>query len=65
MTDDARGPIVAPRGEPPARASRPDQVLDPRFQTYESNPAPWWIALLWASFFVFGVAYLLINLISG
>ena len=65
MADDFRGPIVARPGEPPASASQPEQVLEQRFHGYESNPAPWWIALLWGSFFVFGIAYLLINLISG
>lgn len=65
MSYDPRGPIVVPPGEPAAGASRPDQTLEPRFQTYESNPVPWWITLLWTSFFVFGVAYLLINMIYG
>jgi hypothetical protein len=34
------------------------------FHTYEPNPVPWWIALLWVSFFVFGIAYLVVNLIK-
>lgn len=66
MAEDPRGPIVAPPGEPAAAASRPGNVLEEdRFNTYEANPAPWWIGLLWASYFVFAIAYLIINLISG
>lgn len=61
---DARGPIVVPRGGPPAAACKPDSGLDEdRIHLYESNPAPWWIGLLWLSFFVFGAAYLIINLL--
>jgi hypothetical protein len=61
---DARGPIVAAPGSPPASANRPESGLDdPRPHVYESNPAPWWIGLLWLGFFAFGAAYLIINLI--
>jgi len=57
------GPIVAVPGESPAAASRPDQPLeDERWHIYESNPAPWWIGLLWLAFFVFAVVYLIVNL---
>jgi hypothetical protein len=35
------------------------------YHTYESNPVPWFIALLWGAFFIFGVSYLVINLLSG
>jgi hypothetical protein len=61
---DGVGPIVALPSESAACASRPDQELDDRYQTYESNPAPWWIALLWAAFLSFGAAYLIVNLIE-
>jgi hypothetical protein len=58
-------PIVAPAGQSPATASRPDTVLeDARYHIYESNPAPWWIAVLWLAFFVFGFSYLILNLLK-
>lgn len=63
MTDDI-DPILAPLGASPARASTPDQELDPRYQTYQSNPAPWWIAVLWVVFLVGGATYLVVNLIE-
>lgn len=40
---------------------KPDE---PSYHTYEANPVPWWIALLWVCFFVFGIAYLVVNLIK-
>ena len=56
-------PILAPQGESPAEASRPDtQLEDGRYHIYESNPAPWWIALLWVVYLIFGVTYLILNL---
>jgi hypothetical protein len=59
------GPVVAPSGASPALASRPDRPLEEaRYHTYESHPAPWWVALLWAAFFVFGVTYLITNLLE-
>jgi hypothetical protein len=59
------GPIVAPSGASPAEASRPDQELEPgRYHIYDSNPAPWWIGVLWLAFFAFAVAYLIINLLE-
>ena len=61
---DGVGPIVASPRQSAASASRPDQELDDRFQTYESNPAPWWIGLLWIAFLAFGAAYLIVNLIE-
>jgi hypothetical protein len=66
MTDDGRptAPIVAPRGASPAEASQPDHVLESRFHAYESHPVPWWITLIWVSFFGFGISYLLVNLID-
>jgi len=60
----AAAPIVAPAGESPAAASRPDTALDERWHGYEANPAPWWIALVWLAFFAFGVAYLVRNLLG-
>lgn len=63
MPDETpRGPIVAPAGASAAEASRPDQPLDERFHIYESNPAPWWVALMWLIFLVSGAAYLIVNL---
>ena len=63
MPDETpRGPIVAPPGASAAEASRPDQALDERFHIYESNPAPWWVAILWLVFLVSGAAYLIVNL---
>jgi hypothetical protein len=56
-------PIIVGRGESAAAASRPDQPLDGAYHAYEANPAPWWIGVLWLGFFVFGAAYLIINLI--
>ena len=60
----ATGPIVAAAGGSPAEASRPETLLDDRWHIYESNPAPWWIAVLWLCFFVGGVAYLIVNLLD-
>jgi hypothetical protein len=62
----ARGtrPILAPPGASPARASHPDEKLDERYHIYESNPVPWWIALVWLSFLIFGVTYLILNLLE-
>lgn len=60
----SRGAIVAPPGRPAATASRPDSGLDEeRIHVYESNPAPWWLGLIWATFFVFGATYLIVNLL--
>ena len=66
MTDDGRmnTPIVAPRGASPAEASQPHEVLEPRFHSYESHPVPWWLTIVWLSFFAFGLIYLLVNLIQ-
>ena len=53
------GPIMAAPGASPATASQPGTILESeRFHRYDGNPAPWWIALLWVSFFVFGAVYL-------
>jgi hypothetical protein len=68
MADEPRppvGPVVAPEGTSPAAASRPDAALeDGRWHIYESNPAPWWVALVWLGFFVFAVTYLITNLLE-
>ncbi len=66
MTEErprAIGPILTPTGASPAEASRPDTELDEAHHTYESHPAPWWIALLWLAFFIFGAVYLIVNLL--
>lgn len=56
-------PILSPGGASPAEASRPDTPLDESYHIYESNPAPWWIGVLWITFFIFGVTYLIVNLL--
>ena len=61
---DADGPVVAPRGDSPARASQPETPLDGRWHIYDSNPVPWWMAVLWLTFFVFAVTYLIRNLLE-
>jgi len=58
------GPILAPPGASPAIASRPDTELDHRHHTYEANPAPWWIAVMWIAFLVGGATYLVVNLLE-
>jgi hypothetical protein len=63
MADDV-DPILAPPGASPAIASQPDQELDPAYNTYEANPAPWWIALLWIVFLTGGAVYLVRNLVK-
>ena len=60
----AAGPVLAPLGASAAEASHPETQLDERFHIYESHPAPWWIGLLWASYLIFGVIYLIMNLIE-
>jgi len=60
----APGPILAASGRSPAEASRPETELDERFHIYESNPAPWWMALLWVAFLIGGAAYLIYNLLK-
>lgn len=58
-------PVVAPRGQSPAAASRHDRPPeDERWHLYEANPIPWWVALMWLGFFAFGVVYLVVNLIE-
>jgi hypothetical protein len=59
-----RGPILAPSNASPAESSRPDTPLEGKYHIYESNPVPWWIALLWISFLIFGITYLILNLVT-
>jgi hypothetical protein len=57
------GPIVVTDGGSPAGASRPDGVLQTdRYLHYESHPIPWWVAIVWVGFFIFGIWYLATNL---
>ena len=60
----AAGPVLAPLGASAAEASRPETALDERYHIYQSNPAPWWIGLLWAAYLIFGVMYLIVNLLE-
>jgi len=60
----AAEPVLAPPGASAAEASRPDTPLDGRYHIYESNPAPWWIGALWAAYLIFGVTYLIVNLLE-
>jgi hypothetical protein len=60
----AAGPVLAPLGASAAEASHPDTLLDGRYHIYESNPAPWWIGALWAAYLIFGVTYLIVNLLE-
>ena len=55
---------MAPLGASAAEASRPETHLEERYHIYESNPAPWWIGLLWAAYLIFGVTYLIVNLLE-
>jgi hypothetical protein len=62
---DDRTPVLAPRGTSPAAASDPARdVDDGSYHIYESNPVPWWVALVWLAFFVFGVTYLIRSLME-
>ncbi len=35
------------------------------YHIYESNPVPWWIAILWLAWFIFAIIYLFKNLLAG
>jgi hypothetical protein len=62
---DERAPVMARPGASPASASDPARPLeDGHYHIYESNPVPWWVALLWLSFFAFAIAYLILNLLE-
>ena len=59
-----RTPILAPSGGSPALASQPDTPLEyERYHSYDANPAPWWVSVLWLVFFVFAFSYLMVNLL--
>ena len=60
---ETHGPIRAPDNASPALASQPDLLLDESYNTYQATPAPWWIGVLWVSFFVYAVIYLITNLL--
>jgi hypothetical protein len=53
---------MAPPGASPALASDPLRELDHSHHAYESNPAPWWMAIVWLVFLVGGATYLVVNL---
>lgn len=36
---------------------------DSKHWTYDHNPVPWWMALLWAAALIWGIAYLVIYLL--
>jgi hypothetical protein len=62
---DDRQPIVVPPGASAAGASDPHRDLDDgRYHIYESNPVPWWVALVWLFFIAFAIAYLITNLME-
>ena len=61
---DERQPIVVPPGASPAGASDPARELEDGYHIYESNPVPWWVALVWLAFIAFAITYLIRNLIE-
>jgi len=63
MSKDIR-PVLAPPGQSPAAASDPARADDGHYHIYESNPVPWWVALVWLAFFGFAIVYLIRNLID-
>lgn len=64
MADDGR-PVLAPHGKSPATASDPPHAVDDgHYHIYESNPVPWWVALVWLGFFGFGIVYLIRSLMD-
>ena len=64
MADD-RHPVVVPQGVSPAGASDPARDLDDgRYHIYETNPVPWWVALVWVVFIAFAITYLIRNLLE-
>ena len=56
------GPIAVSPRQSAAVASQPTQQLDDQYQVYESNPAPWWVGVLWLCYLIGGATYLLVNL---
>ena len=64
VADDG-SPVLAPPGASPAAASDPARdVHDGRYHIYESNPVPWWVALVWLAFIAFAITYLISNLME-
>lgn len=67
---DARPPVgpdapVSVTGRSSAAdASQPDGAFDQSYHTYESNPVPWWLTMIWLSFLIFGFVYLLVSLME-
>jgi len=57
-------PVIVSGRSSAAEASRPDIELEQRFHTYESNPIPWWLTVVWMSFFIFGLVYLVVALLE-
>ncbi len=57
-------PISVPGGDPSAGASHPGVELDDRYHTYESNPVPWWLTVVWVSFLLFGLIYMIVSLLE-
>jgi len=57
-------PVIVPGRASAADASQPHTALESRFHTYESNPIPWWLTVVWASFLIFGLVYLVVNLLE-
>ncbi len=57
-------PIVVSGRNSAAGASQPDNQLDVRYHAYESNPVPWWLSIIWGCFLLFGLIYLVVNLLD-
>ena len=57
-------PIMVSGKASAADASQPNTALESRFHSYESNPIPWWLTILWGSFLIFGLVYLVVNLLE-
>ena len=55
-------PVIVSGKASAADASQPDTAFEQRFHTYESNPIPWWLTVVWVSFLIFGLVYLVVNL---
>jgi len=41
----------------------PQEKTKRNYHTYEANPMPWWLALLWLCFFAFAFVYLFRSLL--
>ena len=42
-----------------------EETQPDNYHTYDSNPVPWWLATIWVLYFIFGVTYLVVNLLAG